>query len=527
MSWYLQTTVNQNYGQFDDFYNSTVLSIKTSQAVLGIAWTDKIVPGFITTMLYPIYKELRPGVRRDGSSDVVAFLGADIYWRDYLTRVFQEDDAGATVVIQNNVNQNFTYKIMGSAVTFVGDGDLHDKTYDDMEETFVFGSNLASNAMDKDSPYSGAFLHQEWVQYTFRIYPSKDLEENFHTKQPAVYTVVVLLVALTSAGMFFLYDYLVERRQKVVLQTAERSDAIVSSLFPKNVKEKLYQNSADAAAAATVRADEKKQLAAKPSKKIDQYDKTLVNEIDPSTQEPSKSVQHRPSSNSIEGAMAGLQAASNNRKLEGPPIAEFYEEATVFFADMVGFTAWSSQRSPADVFTLLETCYGAFDVIAHRRGVFKVETIGDCYVAVSGIPISRDDHAIIMTKFARDVLHSMSEELGKLVPLLGSATASLALRIGIHSGPVTAGVLRGERARFQLFGDTVNTAARMESTGLRNRIQLSQATADLLKKVGKDSWMVKRSEEVHAKGKGLMQTYWLKCSVSRPVTRPIYIEGNG
>lgn len=97
---------------------------------------------------------------------------------------------------------------------------------------------------------------------------------------------------------------------------------------------------------------------------------------------------------------------------------------------MVGFTSWSSDRSPADVFTLLETCYGAFDHLATRRGIFKVETIGDCYVAVSGIPVKRDDHAVIMAKFARDMLQTMSEELGKLVPVLGSSTASLAMRVG-------------------------------------------------------------------------------------------------
>jgi hypothetical protein len=98
----------------------------------------------------------------------------------------------------------------------------------------------------------------------------------------------------------------------------------------------------------------------------------------------------------------------------------------------------------------------------------------------------------------------------------GPGTDELAMRFGIHSGPVTAGVLRGEKSRFQLFGDTVNTAARMESTGKRNRIQVSQSTADLLiNKHRKDAWLVKRSDVIDAKGKGQMQTHWLRLGRSK------------
>jgi class 3 adenylate cyclase len=99
---------------------------------------------------------------------------------------------------------------------------------------------------------------------------------------------------------------------------------------------------------------------------------------------------------------------------------------------------------------LLETIYHEFDLIAKNRRVFKVETVGDCYVAVAGLPDPRKDHAIVMARFARECLSTLSRLLRDLEKSLGPDTADLAMRVGLHSGPVTAGVLRGDRARFQL-----------------------------------------------------------------------------
>jgi class 3 adenylate cyclase len=120
-------------------------------------------------------------------------------------------------------------------------------------------------------------------------------------------------------------------------------------------------------------------------------------------------------------------------------MATLYPETSVFFADLSGFTAWSSTRSPCQVFTLLETLYGAFDMVAKRRKVFKVETIGDCYVAATGIPHFVKDHAVRMAKFAFDCAEQAALVTSQLTTQLGPETADLKLRIGIHSGPTTAG----------------------------------------------------------------------------------------
>ena len=120
--------------------------------------------------------------------------------------------------------------------------------------------------------------------------------------------------------------------------------------------------------------------------------------------------------------------ASDQGDKDDNVIASFFPDTTVMFADIAGFTAWASTREPAQVFRLLETIYGAFDEIAKRRSIFKVETVGDCYVAVSGVPNPRKDHAVSMLRFAMDIqgrMHSLSQELEVS---LGPDTADLAFR---------------------------------------------------------------------------------------------------
>lgn len=174
-----------------------------------------------------------------------------------------------------------------------------------------------------------------------------------------------------------------------------------------------------------------------------------------------------------------------------------------------GFTKWSSEHSPAEVFQLLEQIFWEFDSLASLHNVFKLGTIGDCYIAVTGIPDPIDDHAIVLTRFAFDARDKVREVCARLESE-GLDTAKLDMRFGIHSGATTAGILRGTKSRFELFGDTINTASRMESTGIGGKIQVSEETAELIRLHSKSRWLTKRDTKIFAKGKGELQTYWVE-----------------
>lgn len=157
------------------------------------------------------------------------------------------------------------------------------------------------------------------------------------------------------------------------------------------------------------------------------------------------------------------------------------------------------------------------------HNVFKLGTIGDCYIAVTGIPDPIEDHASVLTQFAfeaRDKVRAVCAQLENE----GLDTLKLDMRFGIHSGAITAGILRGTKSRFELFGDTINTASRMESTSVGGKIQVSAETAELIRLDRRGQWLVKRDGMITAKGKGLLQTYWVEPNPSGGGTRVSFSE---
>ncbi|XP_039490382.1 uncharacterized protein LOC120451081 isoform X3 [Drosophila santomea] len=194
---------------------------------------------------------------------------------------------------------------------------------------------------------------------------------------------------------------------------------------------------------------------------------------------------------------------------------EEFSDVTIYFSDIVGFTTIAAHCSPVQVVDLLNDLYTIFDATINAYNVYKVETIGDAYMVVSGLPVKIPDHAEQIATMALDLLHQSGRFNVKHLP-----GVPLQLRIGLHTGPCCAGVVGLTMPRYCLFGDTVNTASRMESTGSSWRIHMSQETRDRLEARG--GYDIEPRGLIDIKGKGMMNTFWLlgKKGFEKPLPAP-------
>ena len=342
-------------------------------------------------ILYPIIDNISR-VNVAGSEDydaanntIVGVLAATVYWRDIVRNILPPGMNGIAVVFNNSCTKSFTYQINGPDVVFLGVNDKHDVQYDYLRvsskitelETFSFTASV----------YSGAPISEEYCPYLLHLYPTNEMRSGFTTKNGAIYASVTLLVIVTLGLIFVVYDFKVERRQKKVLSSAIRSSEIVSSLFPTSVQDQLYPGH---------------------SKNDDKRSTTLW-------------------------PIHSQEDVTDTKPIVEGPIAKLYQETTVMFADIKGFTQWSADREPTQVFHLLESIYSAFDAIAKLYGVFKVETIGDTYVAVVGLPNPRREHAILMVRFAKKCLIKMAAVTRNLEAALGPVRSRVTRHIFVNA----------------------------------------------------------------------------------------------
>jgi adenylate cyclase len=202
-----------------------------------------------------------------------------------------------------------------------------------------------------------------------------------------------------------------------------------------------------------------------------------------------------------EALLANILPASVAAKLKDPThgvIADRYDDASILFADIAGFTERASDMTPVDLVRFLDRLYTTFDRLVDKHGLEKIKTTGDSYMVVSGVPTPRPDHAEAIAGLALDMSRAVADlrdPKGNPVPL----------RMGIGAGPVVAGVVGARKFFYDVWGDAVNVASRMESTDLEGRIQVPHNVFERLR----HSFVFEERGEIEIKGKGVMRTWYL------------------
>eukprot|EP00980_Cylindrotheca_fusiformis_P003085 scaffold719_cov117-Cylindrotheca_fusiformis.AAC.5 len=396
--------------QTEELYNVTKIARSPTLGFTRLRLLNELeVPG--SQIMQPIYDG--PDTEAEDRK-MVAVIRVRLHWLDYFKNLLAEGEDGIVVVLESacpkvdedlyqDLEDQFglgddafsgiqdhtksdrniiTYQVDGPNAVILGETDLHDRKYDALVVSEVF----VDLHIDQSHLPEGSCV----PVLTLHVYPSAELEEEFHTDNATIYTVVVIAIFVFTSLVFLFYDYSVGRRQRTVMDRIVKQDRIVSDVFPTAIRDRLYENQA----------------------------------------------KHTMKGNNAEAddGFLGLDENFYDRSSAtgSAPLADLFPSVTVVFADLAGFTAWSSAREPHQVFILLETLYGAFDKLAYRHSVFKVETVGDCYVAAAGLPEPTDDHAVVACRFARDCLKKMKDVTVRLEVSLGPDTSDLDLRTGIH-----------------------------------------------------------------------------------------------
>ena len=404
---------------FQPVHSSSAYGLHTSSHVTGVvanlfSWED-----LLTSSAYPVHHS--SGRHHSITTDMFVVITSDL---------------NDKIPFQSYQSAIATYHVTGHGAKFHG-----------------MGRNIEQEHADKMMKYEFKLPYCE-VVYTFEVYPTNVLYGTYGIANfpPAFLAVIACCFVVLSTLVFFIYDYFVNYRQKVIMRQAARSTRIVHSLYPAFVRDNLFRS--DRKPSVTASTDEVEDQASSAANEPGK--RKLKLKVSDLVDTPANQLK-RFLSHPIPSKNYDLNMVSELDVLD--PIAEVFENTTVMIADIEGFTAWCSEREPSQVFRLLETVYRAFDLEGSKAGVFKVETVGDSYVAVTGLPDARDDHAVVIAKYAIKCLLKFNVLAKRLEPHLGPGTASLGMRFGLHSGPVTAGVLRGEKSRFQLFGDTINVVS--------------------------------------------------------------------
>ena len=285
---------------------------------------------------------------------------------------------------------------------YIGGMSIEVDNHDDLEEDEDHESELTffADGVSIEDVESSYRLHTSDIEFASRIWVAKvvPIDDAYETNYTSVIVGACLIfVASIVLALFMLYNMHRSIQMHKIMKKAAAAEAnIVANLFPKTVRDRMIND-----------ADNKQAMRSKIAK-----DRKDAFRVDSHTRRLSNGG----------GGGGGGDGLTSEDIFGSKPIADLHPYTTIMFADLVGFTAWSSVREPTQVFTLLEVVYHAFDKLTTSRRVFKVETVGDCYVAVAGLPEPRKDHAIVMARLAQDCLIKSQRVFKALETILGPDT---------------------------------------------------------------------------------------------------------
>ena len=325
------------------------------------------------------------------------------------------------------------------------------------------------------------------------VVPEEDFMERIHVNTRT--TIKLCLVALVLAALI---GWLTARWiTQPILKLSVASKAIASGDFDRQVQLERRDELGTLARAFNQMSAELKSSHAK----LADYSRSLEQKVSDRTQE--LQLEKEKSEQLLLNVLPG--AIAERLKQNQSAIADDFEEATILFADIVGFTPLSARMRPIELVSLLNHIFSCFDQLAEKYALEKIKTIGDAYMIVGGLPVPRSDHAEAIANIAiemQDAIYRFQAEIGE----------HFQIRIGINTGPVVAGVIGIKKFAYDLWGDTVNVAARMESSGMPGLIQVTASTYERLQY----KYLFKERGIIPVKGKGNMKTYWLLGKRTRP-----------
>ena len=330
--------------------------VPTITGLLKLVQHTKMDPSSI--LFYPVFNHFQESgffKKVEGSISIV------FTWADILQSVLPAYIKGLIVVLENSVTdeldrQLFTYSVSGKEVTLLGEGDMHDASFDMFKHEVL--ANVAQGMEGLDDV-------DHLITYKLTIYPSKVFQSQYLTSRPLTLTLAIVLIFVVTSTVFLLYDYLVNHRQNAITEFAQRSGRIVNSMFPSGFRERLFTSTELLG----------RQSICDVSPKQNDGDSTSIGTR--SSKRPTTYYIKQFLGGNLQKAQPGNDKNDVQSYIQNtPPIANLFHNTTILFADMVSFTAWSSNHSPEDVFYLLETLFLEFDKVAKRKGVFKLGTIG-------------------------------------------------------------------------------------------------------------------------------------------------------